>query len=217
MEAGGVSRREPGDADPTKRSRKSRCQETRVPCVVGPRGVVPAFPHWTRRWSHLAQGHCLAVRWLRQRTIDDRLPLETPTTQALACSRSSREGPVRRACRTRGASWGASLRTRELHFEETLNRSATTSQVTSRSGHAPPAPTTQKDRRSVVRIEEEGAVDLRLPPEVPRRQPEQRWFLVENGAEPPPCRRTEKRKQAWGDLVETRLSNLILGPEKGVT
>ena len=32
-----------------------------------------------------------------------------------------------------------------------------------------------------------------------------------------PCRWTEKREQAWGDLVETRLGNLILGPEKGVT
>ena len=106
-----------------------------------------ALLHWTCWWNHLAQGHCLAVPWLRQRTIDDTPALEAPTTRAPACSRSSSWGLVRRACWTRGASWCTSLRTREPQVKERLNRPATTSQVTSRSGHLPPpAPATQKDR-----------------------------------------------------------------------
>ena len=48
-------------------ARKKR--EKRVPCVAGPIGVVPALPHRTRLWNHLALGHRLAVRWLGQRSI----------------------------------------------------------------------------------------------------------------------------------------------------
>ena len=124
-------------------ARKKR--EKRVTCVAGPIGVVPTLPHCMRRWNHLAQGHCRAVRWLRQRTIDDRLPLETSTTRTLSCSRSSSRGLVRRACQTRGASWSTSLRTSEPQHKERLNRSATTSQVTSCSGHVtPPGPETHR-------------------------------------------------------------------------
>ena len=64
-------------------------------------------------------------------------------------------------------------------------------------------------------VEEIQSDDDVEPSEVPHRQPEQRWSLVEDGAERPQEVDTEKRKQAWGEV--TRLSNQILRIEKGVT
>ena len=126
-------------------ARKKR--EKRVPCVAGPIGS-RALPFRTGRVCGTTSLRVTVsrYRWLGQRSIDDRLPnRDTQRPGPLSCSRSSSRGLVRRACQTRGASWGTSLRASEPQHKESHDL---TGDELLRS--RPPGPETQKDRLAAL-------------------------------------------------------------------
>ena len=155
----GCLRREPGDDDPTKHSRKSRCQEEEGD--EGPVRRGAALLHWTCWWNHLAQGHC---RGTLVETAHDRRQTRPRGTNDLGPSVQQIEQPgprssglldqrrflVHLSAYTRAAGQGkAKPIIHDLTGDEPLR-----SPPAARSCHSEGSA-----RRSVVRIEEEGAVD----------------------------------------------------------